>query len=212
MVRIRAVFTRRPDCVQKPYGRHFALTDASNDGPTARYHAGCRAQQVFLSGDFTTLDSLMTHAERSLGDLPDGSSSLEGIVGGLDTLMYYGGMDIRALLARTASWRRAVPGSVHADLIEALAFRNWAWVARGQGSANEVSQQSWALFAHRTEMAAAALEDLAQRGRNHPLWYQLFLDVGLDQSRERAVLRPVFDEGAGEFPNYLGLYRSMLLH
>ncbi|TLZ43444.1 MAG: rhomboid family intramembrane serine protease [Gammaproteobacteria bacterium] len=210
MVRIRAVFTRRLDCVQKPYGPRLALTDASNDGPAARYHAGCRAQQLFLSGDFAALDSLMTRAVRSLGDLPDGGSSLEGIVGGLDTLMYYGGMDVRTLLARTASWRRAVPGSVQADLIEALAFRNWAWTARGHGSANEVSQQSWALFAHRIEMAAAALEDLAQRDRNHPLWYQLFLDVGLDQSRERGVLRPVFDQGAEEFPNYQGLYRSML--
>ena len=173
MVRIRAVFTRRQDCVQKPWGPRLALTDASNDGPAARYHAGCRAQQLFLSGDFAALDSLMTHAVRSLGDLPDGSSSLEGIVGGLDTLMYYGRMDLRTLLERTASWRTAVPGSVHADLIEAVAFRNWAWTARGHGSANEVSQQSWALFAHRTEMAAAALEDLAPRGGNHPLGMSL---------------------------------------
>ena len=209
---VRALFARRPQCVESPlaWGPRVAPTDAPNDGPAARHRAGCLAQRLFLSGDYARLDALMTHAVSSLGDLPDGSSTLQGIVKGLDTLTYFGGFDVGALLARTASWRRAVPGSVQADLIESMVFLNWAWAARGHGTANEVTQRAWALFAHRTEMAAAALEDLAQRGRNHPLWYQLFLDVGLDQSSERSVLRPVFDEGAEKFPNYLPLYRSML--
>jgi membrane associated rhomboid family serine protease len=210
--RIRALFSRRPDCVQKPlsYGPRVAVGDAPSDGPAARYSAGCRAQQLFLAGEYATLDALMTHAVRALGDLPDGSSTLEGIVNGLNTLMYFGGLDLQGTLARTASWRRAVPDSIHADLIESMVFQDWAWAARGHGAASEVSQQSFAAFTHRTEMAAAALRELTQRGRNHPLWYQLSLDVGLDQSADTPSLRLIFDRGAEAFPSYLPLFRSML--
>jgi rhomboid protease GluP len=211
-VRIRALFTRRPQCVQRPliWGAWVAATDAVNDGPAARHSAGCRAQQLFIAGDYATLDAEMTRAVHSLGDLPDGSSTLEGMVAGLDTLIYYGGFDVAALLAHTASWRRAVPGSVHADLTEAIVFADWAWSARGHGAANEVSQQAWFVFAHRGEMAAAALRDLSQRGADHPVWYDLSLGVGLDQGLDADALHAIFERGADRFPNYRPLYRGML--
>jgi rhomboid protease GluP len=209
---VRALFARRPQCVESPlaWGPRVAATDAPNDGPAARHRAGCLAQRLFLSGDYASLDALMTHAVSSLGDLPDGSSTLEGIVKGLDTLTYFGGFDVGALLARTASWRRTVPGSVQADLIESMVFLNWAWAVRGHGAANEVTQQAWALFAHRTEMATAALQDLSQESPKQPLWYVLSLDVGLDQSLDANTLRATFNRGAVRFPNYRPLYRSML--
>ena len=210
-VRIRALFARRPPCVQWPlaYGPRVAPADAPGDGPAMREQAGCRAQQLFMSGDYATLDAWMTQATRSLADLPDGSSTLSGIVSGLDALMSYGGLDLRALLGRTADWRRAVPGSVQAELIESMVFENWAWGARGHGSANEVTQQSWILFAHRTEMAAAGLRDVRSAAGN-PLWYQLSINVGLDQGHDEGALQAIFTRGAAGFPNYWPLYRSML--
>lgn len=211
VVRLRALFARRPTCVQWPlaYGPRVAAADAPGDGPAVRDQAGCRAQQMFIAGDYATLDAWMSRAARSLGDLPDGSSTLSGIAAGLSALMSYGGLDLRALLGRTADWRRVVPGSVQAELIESIVFRSWAWGARGNGSANEVTQQSWILFAHRSEMAAAGLRDIRGAADN-PLWYQLSIEVGLDQGRDADALQTIFRRGAAAFPNYWPLYRSML--
>jgi hypothetical protein len=211
-VRARSIFSRRPECVQPSpsFGPIVAPSDAATDGPALRRDAGCRAQRLFLAGDFSALDALMTHAVGTLGDLPDGSSTLDGVVDGLDTLVYFGHFDLPTLLTRTANWRRAVSGSVQPDLIESMIFRNWAWAARGHGAADEVSQQSWLLFSHRIEMAAAGLRELTQRAADQPLWYQLSLNVGLDQSEDAETLRAVFDKGGDRFSAYRPLSRAML--
>jgi hypothetical protein len=128
----------------------------------------------------------------------------------LDSLIYFGQFDLPTLLTRTANWRRAVPGSVNADLVEVMIFENWAWGARGHGGANEVSQQSWQQFNHRIEMAAAGLRDLTPRAADQPLWFQLSLNVGLDQSQGADALRAIFDKGVSRFAAYGPMYRAML--
>ncbi len=103
----------------------------------------------------------------TLEDLPDGSSRFEGLVAGLDNLFSFGGFTPDEVFGRTADWRRRIKGSVFADLIEAMAFGDWAYAARGTGGANTVSGQNMALFAYRAEMAAAALSDLKDRAANN---------------------------------------------
>jgi membrane associated rhomboid family serine protease len=212
VVRIRQLFTHSHGrCVQEPatWEPLVSATDAASDGPATRERAGCHAQELFLASDYPTLDALMTEASANLADLADGSSTLSGIVHGLDDLIRFGGWDVTPLLARTADWRRSVPGSVNADLVEAMVFEEWAWGARGVGAANEVTPQAWLLFAHRTEMAAATLRAIP-RGAMSPLWYQLSLTVGLDQSQGVDDLRAIFNAGVSRFPRYEPLYRNML--
>ena len=209
---VRALFSRRPECVARPlgWGPRVAPTDAPGDGPAARTRAGCQAQQMFLAGDYVSLEDAMNRAVRSLGDLPDGGSSFDGIGGGLYTLFLIGGYDLQSTLARTAAWRRALPGSINAELVEVEAFEAWAWTARGSGTADQVAQQSWMLFAHRTEMAAEGLRELGQRAANHPLWYDLSLTIGLDESLDADGLRAIFDRGIAKFPDYRALEHGML--
>lgn len=212
VVRIRELLDHsRGRCIQQPaiWGPLVSATDAPTDGPRVRESAGCHAQELFLAGDYSTLDALMTEASGKLADLVDGTSTLSGIVSGLDDFVRYGGWQVTALLARTAEWRHSVLGSVNADLVEAMVFQDWAWGARGLGAATEVTPQAWLLFAHRTEMAAATLRAIP-RGRLSPLWYQLSLTVGLDQSQGVDDLRAIFNAGAARFPRYEPLYRNML--
>ena len=143
-------------------------------------------------------------------DLPDGSSRFEGLVGGLVNLLGSGSLRAESAFGYTADWRRRVKGSVFADLVEAMAFSEWAYAARGTGYANTVSTQNWRVFAYRTEMAAAALADVATRAANYPLWYALSLNVGLDQSKGKEELRAIFDRGVKIAPNNRPLYRRML--
>ena len=199
-------------CVSAPhfYEAPVADSDDKTDGPAVRQALGCQAQQLFLSGDFVRLESLMNQYAQKTEDLPDGSSHFEGLVGGLVDLVGSDSLTADSAFGYTADWRRRVKGSVFADLIEAMAFSEWAYAARGNGYANTVSSQNWIIFAYRTEMAAAALADVANRAVNNPLWYTLSLDVGLDQSKDREQLRAIFDRGVKAAPHYRPLYRRML--
>jgi hypothetical protein len=131
-------------------------------------------------------------------------------VRGFRDLFDYQQFDLIQVLGRTADWHQATPQSLYPELIQNLIFESWAWTARGHGGANSISPQAWALFAMRTEMAAMGLRELADRANGNPLWYQLSLDVGLDQSKSVGELRAIFDRGVRKQPEYWPLYRRML--
>jgi membrane associated rhomboid family serine protease len=199
-------------CVSAPpaFDPPVADSDDRGDGPAMRHALGCRAQQLFMVGDYEHLDSLMNQYMSSLEDLPDGSSRYEGLVGGLTDLFRFGSLAPDTAFGHTADWRRRVKIPTMADLAEAMVFTEWAWSARGNGFANSISSQNWTVYAYRTEMAAAALDEVADRASDNPLWYTLSLDVGLDQSKNREQLRAIFDQGLARVANYRPLYRRML--
>jgi len=163
-----------------------------------------------MSGDYQRLDHWMEQSRESLGDLPDGGSTLEGIVRGLVDLFDYHPSDVLQTLGRTADWRRRVPDSVYPELLQSMIFESWAWMARGTGYAKSISPQQWAVFGERSEMAAVSLREVVARANTNPIWYQLSLDVGLDESKTRDELRSIFNRGAVEGPDYWPLYTRML--
>jgi hypothetical protein len=213
VTRIRQLLTGNSwTCISAPswLDPSVADTDDENDGPAMRHALGCRAQQLFMAGEYARLDALMNQYMGSLEDLPDGSSRYEGLVGGLANLFRFGGLAPEVAFGHTADWRRRAKVATMADLAEAMLFTEWAWTARGNGSANSISSQNMAVYGYRTEMAAAALEEVADRAANNPLWYTLSLEVGLDQSKDKEKLREIFDHGLTKAPNYRPLYRRML--
>jgi hypothetical protein len=198
-------------CVHSLYYRsNAAMNDAANDGPALRRSLGCEAQSMFLRGDYANLDATMRRYSRTFSDLPDGSSRLEGLWDGLDDLFGSNRLTANEVTERTAEWRHAVPGSSEPDVIEALMFRDWAYAARGSGYISTVSQQAQDIYLMRSEMAAEGLHEIAPAGRNNPLWYQLSLAVGRDQSVSIGDQRATFDKGAALFPDYMPLYRQRL--
>ena len=213
VTKVRQLFTGYHGiCVSAPsvFEPPISDSDDKTDGPALRHAAGCRAQQLFMAGDYERLESLMKQSMESLEDLPDGSSRYEGLTGGLTNLFRFGGVAPDVAFGHTADWRRRVRNSEMADLVEAMLLSEWAWSARGTGSANSISAQNLALYAYRSEMAAAALEEVADRASNNPLWYTLSLNVGLDQSKDREQLQAIFDQGFARVPKYRPLYRRML--
>jgi len=199
-------------CVHEPptWGPQPGASDSQSDGPAMRAAASCRVQQLFVDGDYPALDRWLVQSTASLGDLPDGSSTLQGIAEGFWDLFDFGGLETADVMGRLAEWRHQVPASVHAELIEISYLEAWAWSARGHGGAPSVSQQSWVVFGHRLAMARAGLDEIAPRAATQPLWYTLSLGVGLDQSDSIESLRRVFDKGVRQAPAYQPLYRSML--
>jgi membrane associated rhomboid family serine protease len=217
VMKVRRFFAgQRSRCVSAPpyYQLPLADSDDKADGPAMRHAYGCQAQELFLDGDFERLESLMNQYAGAFEDLPDGSSHIEGLVGGLDDLFRVGGLTPDDAFGRTADWRRRVKGSVFAELVEAIFLADWAYSARGTGGADTISGQNMAIFAYRAEMAAAALAELKDRAANYPLWYSLSMDIGVDQAtdKEKAKedLRPLFEQGIKVAPGYRPLYGRML--
>jgi membrane associated rhomboid family serine protease len=199
-------------CVHGPpaYGPQSQPGDASDDGPALRTAAGCRAQKLFLAGDYATLDDRFTQAAASIADLPDGGSTLQGVYGGLSDLFEFGALTPEDVLQRMAEWRRVASSPQWADTMETDYLYGWAWAARGHGYAAQVSQQAMVLFAHRTAMAAAGLDDLRQQKLQSPLWSGLALAIGRDRSIGNDALHSIFVEGVHRWPQYFSLYRGML--
>ena len=213
LVSVRNFFTgTKWQCIESPrYGIHgIASTDSPSDGPAAQHAAACQAQQLFMSGDYRALESLINKRRSHLNDLPDGGSSLSGMMTGLNDLMEYGRRDALDWLTRISDWRRAVPGSVNAELVEVMVLEDWAWSVRGTGAAKEVSQQAWAAFAYRSEMAQAALEELANRTDVGPVWYPLAISVGLDTDKPVEELAEIEGRGRRAYPTYYSTYRAMM--
>lgn len=213
VVRLRELLSLdRWKCVERPvyFGAPISPRDARNDAPAQRQTIACQAQRLFMNGDYASLDTLMTESARHQSDLADGSSTYGAVARGLSNLFAYGGLDIAAALGRVSDWHRAVRDPLEADVVQAMLFDEWAWTARGGGYASGVSAQAFAVFRHRVEMAAAALSDTGARAKSSPLWYQLSLEVGLDQSIGADRLRAIFDQGVAVFPDYLPLHAQLL--
>jgi len=195
-----------PEAISPP----VAASDNQKDGPAIRQAVACEAQRLFMNGNYVRLDSLLYQYAGSLEDLPDGGSRYAAMLGGLHNLFEYGFLSADTVFGHTADWRRVTHNSVMAEIIEAMAFSDWAWAARGHDTANAVSSQNMAIYAYRSEMAAAALQEVADRANHNPEWFALSIDVGLDQSHDVEKLRSIFDSGTTEFPQYRPLYRSMM--
>jgi len=212
VMKVRALLPwNKWNCVKGPAWIGYpAPTDSITDGPARRHAAACEAQRLFMAGDYESLDELMKRHTEVTGDLPDGGSTIAGIYSGLSDLFEYGGLQVDDVLGRVTDWRRAVKGSIDADLVETVMFQDWAWAARGHGSASQVSPQQWALFAHRIEMAAASLRETEPHAQKSPIWHALSIDIALDKSLPLEEIRAAFDRGAKLFPDYYPLHRRML--
>lgn len=199
-------------CVDHPVivGRKLGKEDSPADSPALSNEVGCRAQRLFEDGDFVQLDALLHEKAAHLNDLPDGASSLGAILNALRTQIFYGSYQLDALMGRTADWRRAVKDPVMAELVEVLIFQQWAWSARGQAGANEVSAQQWYHFRHRSQMAVAGLRAIETTGQDNPVWHDLSIDVALDMSEDASTIRAIFDRGVQRFPTYYPIYDGML--
>lgn len=201
-----------PACVVPPAVAEKPLTpkDATGDGPAQRHDAGCEAQKMFLMGDYQNLDETIRTDARTLSDLPDGSSRLEGVWIGFYDLFSYGQIPVEEAMRRLAQWRKTVKNSAEPDLVEGEMFRIWAYSARGHGYAASVSPQAMQIFMARSFMASASLRDAAPAGAYDPTWYSLDIALDRDQGVPWQTQEDVFKLGAARFRDYLPLQRQML--
>jgi hypothetical protein len=109
----------------------------------------------------------------------------------------------KRLLVSLARWRHQYPNSLLPAIIEASAFTDWGWMARGYGYAPSITQQQMQMFRYRNAMTEVVLEDIRARSEQEPLWYTLCVNVRLDLGETRGEIKSAFDDGISRFPDFL---------
>lgn len=111
-------------------------------------------------------------------------------------------------LAKIVAWEAAAPRSPYPYVLEALYWKRYAWDARGNGYANTVTKDAWALFGERLAMADAALEKARPFGINTPAWHEMKMQVAYARNAPEA--QKLFTEATRRFPEYYKFYETAL--
>lgn len=114
-------------------------------------------------------------------------------------------------LASVEAWKKARPNARFVPLFEAAYWRNAAWAARGSGYASSVSKEGWELYRERLSSAEKLLEGAPDGLKTAAIWHHQRLSVALDKDGVSPATFAVFRAGAKAYPEYIPLYRQMVL-
>ena len=114
----------------------------------------------------------------------------------------------QALIAKLHSWIAADPGSPTPRIALAQAYLTFAWKARGNGFANTVTPQGWALFGQRVQSARTTLEEAQSLSANCPEWYRAMQTVALAQGWPRQQVDALVQAATPRDPGYYYFARA----
>lgn len=117
--------------------------------------------------------------------------------------------DWKAYFEGFEKWEAAFPKSPISHLAKASALIDYAWVARGGGFSNTVSQDGWKLFGQRLVEASDQLKvarDLG--GAEYPMYWRNFSIVCRGLQAPVEIVRQATREGLKKFPQTPKLYSN----
>ena len=174
-----------------------------------------KAQRRFLrdisnklwAADFAGVDAAAEQARVAKMRLPGGGWQIHAIYGVLSE-PHGREMDWDAHLARLMQWIAKEPRSVTARVALAQGYKDYAWVARGDGQAEKMTPEGTVLFFARLAVARKVLDQARQAGLVDAEWYLVNLTVTLAQEMGRPLLDQAFREAVAAEPDYLYLYKD----
>jgi hypothetical protein len=114
--------------------------------------------------------------------------------------------EISDMVNGSIEYRKTMPDSAIAVLAEVSRIHRIAWMLRGGGYANTVSDAGWKLFRQYNGEAWKLLEDSKTRTAQFPYWYLEAIAVGMDADIPDEQLRKILKEGLRKFPGNFSLY------
>jgi hypothetical protein len=179
--------------------------DLSADIHAARDYTATIARML-TEEKFEELDCLAVHSRSTKERFPGGMWKLHELYKGVSNPVQYPvhatQEDWEALLRRLEAWVTARPKSVTARVALALAYIGYAGDARGDGSANTVSESEWKLFRQRTAAAKRMLEEASSLPSKCPEWYVVMQEVAQNEGWSEATKRALFDQATQFEPGY----------
>ncbi len=169
-----------------------------------------KAKALLLREDFAGLDEMADAVRSSKARFPGGGWKLSRFYEALnnrDAAGYQADADWQSHLAILQRWTVARPQSITARLALADAYLRYAWVARGGGYANTVTDQGWQLFEERSKQAAKVLADAAALPSKCPHFYELAQEVALASGADAGQQRAIFEKAIEFEPLYFAYYQ-----
>lgn len=164
-------------------------------------------QIAFHAGDFEELDKIFDRISSGEERFDDGESYLMTYLTTLDRL-YKSWQRWDEHLDKIKRWQSERPASTAAKFAEARYWHTYAWVARGDGYASQVSKESWKLFHDNLAKATAVLDELKPLAKQIPGWYTQKIQLAID-SGDPELARAMFDEGIAQHRQFYALYLVM---
>lgn len=103
------------------------------------------------------------------------------------------------------NWMSKNPQSVAARLALADVYLKYAWLARGSGYANKVTDEGWKLFDERVSMAKDILDGDPAIKEKNPRAYAEYSTVALAQGMDKKEYLKMVDECHKRFPTYTNI-------
>lgn len=166
-----------------------------------------RAKQMLKDRDTKGLEAMAADLRSSKDSFVDGTWMLTRFYDVVDNLP---DKDPEAgeALKFFEEWAAASPQSITAQICLARALISYAWVARGSGGANSVTEEGWKLFDERLDRAWAVLEEAKKLEEKCPGWYEAGQTVALGQGWDWDDYMEFVDEAIGKEPTYGKYYTN----
>jgi hypothetical protein len=164
------------------------------------------ARRLLAAGKFDQLDCLADGVRASRERFSGGMWKLHllyaGLAKPLPGSVHATESDWQALLADLHKWANQKPKSITAHIALASAYMEYAWLARGSGSADTVSSSGWDLFESRVAKAKQLLDDEDALPTKCPEWFVIMLKVAQAQGWEMDRSRALFETAVSFEPGY----------
>jgi hypothetical protein len=118
----------------------------------------------------------------------------------------------KARIALAERWLGQKPDSLTAKIASATIWHQFAWTARGDGFANQISPDQWATFSERLKRSAELMRTVDPNRDAEA--YLMLLDLARDFNVPRPQIDTIFRQAHKRFPTYIEYYSeyaSMLL-
>jgi tetratricopeptide (TPR) repeat protein len=163
-------------------------------------------------GDYAELDKMADEARTTKARFPGGGWKLYTIYVQLQNVGEDASdADWQQHLVFFQHWIKARPQSITARVALAAAYIDYAWVARGNGYADQVTPEGSRLFEERLEQGANVLIEASKLEAKCPQWYVNFQTIGRAQGLDKAELAKIFEKGAAYAPDYYYIHQQQAI-
>lgn len=161
-------------------------------------------KQFLDESNFDSLEALEKTCRADKQESPSGYTALDIFY---DSFNRFARTEVeyKTLREKVGAWRNAKPNSEAATLAEAFLWLDYAWLARGHGYANTVSEQGWQRMRNRIETAKSLLDSIPKDKRNAS-WYVCMQRLAQNLQWSEEEHKALFEEATRKFPGYTYIY------